>query len=239
MRLMKKLIVLLPLTFLLAHADMCQRRIEQLADLQQRLVTRTLKNLNPGAWARYEGGKAVYVGRQTQEGKTLYGIDVTLKKVPLQGWFTLQPKPLKTPSKTYRVPMLAPHTLYVKNGGSTLQFKEDQIRSAALLFGVDLGALFSPLPTLMPKDCRKLPTLRTLTYQVGKKRIKAYKIEDAKGRYAIVSEAVPFGVVELYDGKKQGVFLQAFAFKNGQPAITPAMRQKAIYLPISIRLSAR
>jgi len=236
---MKKVIALLIVTFAFAHADACQKRIEQLAALQQRLVTHTLKKLKPGAWARYKGGTAIFVGQKQDQNQTLYGIDVALKKVPAQGWFTLTPKRLETPHKTYRLPVLIPRTLYLRQGSGVLRFREDQIRSAALLFGIDLSALFSPLPSFADADCRQVPSLRTLTYRLGKRRLKAYRIEDAKGRYAILSEAVPFGIVELYDGKKRGVFLEAFGHKGGRPAITPAMRDAATELPFTLRISTR
>ncbi|NPA28924.1 MAG: hypothetical protein GXO33_01925 [Epsilonproteobacteria bacterium] len=236
---MKAWILTLTLVLGLYAQSGCREQVARLVDLQKRLLSQSLQRLSPGAWARYEGGTAVYVGKEKREGTTLYGIDVTLKKVPAQGWFALTPKPFHTPQKTYRVPTLDPQTLYLRNGNNTMLFKKDQIKAAATLFGVDIGALFSPLPRLMPDQCARLPKITPVTYRLGKRVLKAYKITDDKGRYAVLSPEVPFGVVELYDGKKQGVFLRDFGQGGKRPAITPAMRQKAIYLPISIRLSAR
>ncbi len=235
---MKKIVVtLLALVTLHGWADMslpeCKKVSEAIVKLQNAIVKRAYEQLKRGAWATYSNGTtAVYVGKTTRDGITLYGIDMTHPN--LQIWYRIVPKTFHLAGRSFTLLTLDPYDLYFQTKNGVRFVDHSMLDAFVKMRGERLSMILTPAHIWFPPRCEYEVSLTTKPYRLPNgQTIEATRIRSLEnGAWVTASAEVPFGYVDDGTPKKGiGTRLVDFGYQGGHPAITDKARTHAQPMP--------
>lgn len=233
---MRRVIVVLMAFFGLAFAAgnrECYSVAQQLHDLQNRIVKQAFEDLQRGDWALYsDGTKAVYLGQKRIQGQKLYGVEVQMK-MPMQIWYGIAPKDVVYDGRTIRFLTIDPTLFLVQTNMGVLMIDKSQIGLYTQMMGGSLSTIFTPAQIKTPPDCTHVPEIKKILYRLPSQRsVDAVKISDKSNGYIVVSEKVPFGMLEVVDAQgRYGFKIKSFGH-GGKILIGEEAQRSAQPLPV-------
>lgn len=213
----------------------CLETASKLWKLQNEIVENSFRNLTPGAWAKYDTTKAVFLGQRKspKTGLNLYVIEFQGRPAG-QIWFRLRPKDITYGGKSLRFWTLEPMEAFAVLGNRLFYISKDMIES--FMSGNQWSTILWEGQIFAPPDCKAEVTLTPTEYKVlSGKTVKAIIIKsDTNGGQVYVSSEVPFGFINSVSssGKVNSPYLIDFGFSGGSSMMTPESLKSAMPLPI-------
>jgi len=205
---MRKAILMLILSSIIAGTCFSQSSIDiarRLHDLQNEIVEKSFKQLEPFAWADYIQQSAsgnqthfhvVYLGQKLSyhmQGQKFYVVEIRMGQASGQIWYRLDTKDLEG----HMFFTLEPMEIYARMGNRLVYINKDMIeffmsRSGAWSTILQEGIIMNPPDLSVKVDLENI----LFNFPSGK-RVKAVKIKSPEsGSFVIVSSDVPFGMIE-------------------------------------------
>ncbi|HHD77399.1 MAG TPA: hypothetical protein ENK93_01800 [Campylobacteraceae bacterium] len=211
----------------------CYRVAHTLQNLQNRIVRDAFLHLEKGDWARYaDGTKAVYLGERRLGEKTLSGIEIQMH-MPMQIWYEIVPKDASYAGRKARFLTIDPTRFYLRTAMGTIVLEKSQIGLYSRMTGGNLSTIFTPAQIKSPPDCSHLPQIQKIRYRFPSGRsIDAVKIVDKNNGFLIVSDTVPFGIVEAGSFRGEGNLRLTSFGHHAKILMRDEERRKAQTLPV-------
>jgi hypothetical protein len=221
----------------------CYEAAQKLHDLQNAIVEKSFLTLSEGAWAVYHPKiKVVSIGRRTEKNRTLYGIEIHANGKSAQIWYRLIEKPFEFAGHTIRFKTLDPYEVYLSMGpGRVMRIDKAELDLFMQMQGKRWSTILTFGRIIVPPQCEHVPELRTLSYSFDDgKSVEAVRITDPQtGAYIVVSDEVPFGLIESNDGVRTTLRMTEYGIAGGRTSMTDSVRSKAIPLSVSSFLQGR
>jgi hypothetical protein len=232
---MKKLLWLGISVVILWAKQNCYDTAQKLHNLQNAIVEKSFITLPKGAWASYYPNiKVVNLGQRKENNLTLYGIEAYANQKPAQIWYKMIEKKFVVAGNTISFKTLDPYEIYLLMRNRVIRINKAEINLFMQMQGKKWSTILTFGQILVPPQCKNIPKLKTINYTFDdNKSTKAVKITDLKTQgYIIVSDNVPFGLIESGDKKDITLRMVSYGFKGAKSRIKNSMRKQAVSLPL-------
>jgi hypothetical protein len=220
---MRVLMVLIAAALLVFGADSkCLKIAQRLRVLQNDIVAKSFKGLKPGAWALYNKGKVVYLGklRSPYTHKIHHVAQIFSPRATEEVWYDIVKQDITVAGKRFPFWYLRLREAFVSTSNGTFYISPRTLELFLKMRGSRLTTMFTG-PVVPEPRCEHLVELHDVAVTLPKgKRVEAVKIVDAKhpNRVVLVSSRVPFGMVnDLVD----------FGWSGAKPRLTKRDRLNA------------